>query len=439
MTIDKNNCEAYFLDYYEGNLSKEGVEEMFAFLVLNPEMREVFDSYDEVSFSPDKQISFEGKSDLKKSDVMVDGINENNYEEYFVSEVERILSAEEKIALGSFLTLHPEKAEELEMLKLAILVPDESIVFEQKASLHKSILVSAENFEEMAIASVEGLLNDEEEKVLAVSITASVEQQKSFALYQQTKLTADTNIVFEDKASLKRRAGAFWWTPNVQFAAAAAVILFIGILFWNYSGNSTPDKNTFALIDSTPKNKIQNSTPKNQLANTSVADTSSTAQVNSHPHHKALANVVYMPAPVKENVAKDKMIAIVGARKNLSLKSSKVNPGVDFSDTYYSYTDFSPSPQAPVASNAISVRQAAMRWMKRKLDGGTEAQTTSEETYTAKANSTAKNGNVSAFDLTSSAVAALGNATGANIRLGQESEGTVLTLGKYDFVLSKNN
>src|SRR6185436_6332900 len=96
MKIDRENCEAWFLDYYEGNLSKEGVDELYAFLALNPDMREVFDSYDEVSFSPDNKIHFEEKGDLKKSVVIPEGINESNYEEYFVGAIENVLSEKEK-------------------------------------------------------------------------------------------------------------------------------------------------------------------------------------------------------------------------------------------------------------------------------------------------------------------------------------------------------
>ncbi|HET6989975.1 MAG TPA: hypothetical protein VFJ43_01575, partial [Bacteroidia bacterium] len=213
MKINKDNCEAFFLDYYEGNLSKEGVEELFAFLTLNPEMRELFDSYDEVSFSPDKQIQFEGKAGLKKSVDSSDGINESNYEEYFVSEVEGLLNAEEKAQLEKFIVLNPAKRNELELLRETILKPDTSVVFEDKNSLMKSVFVTEANFDELAVSSMEGLLNPEEEKVFTASLAANPEQQKSFELYKQTKLSADTSIVFEDKESLKRKEndrGGLW-------------------------------------------------------------------------------------------------------------------------------------------------------------------------------------------------------------------------------------
>ena len=122
MKISNGNCEAWFLDYYEGNLSKEGVEELFSFLVLNPDLRDLFDSYEDVSFSPDKHIKFDWKSELKKPMDVAIGINESNFEEYFVSHVEGVLNANEEAEVEKFLLQFPEKRAELELLQKAILI-----------------------------------------------------------------------------------------------------------------------------------------------------------------------------------------------------------------------------------------------------------------------------------------------------------------------------
>ncbi len=448
MKINNGNCEAWFLDFYEGNLSKEGVEELFAFLVLNPEMRDLFDSYEEVSFSPDKHIKFDWKSELKKPMDVVLGINESNYEEYFVSHVEGLLNANEEAEIEKFLLQFPEKRAELELLQQAVLIPDEHIVFEHKASLHKSVLVSAENFDEMAIASVEGLLNSEEEKELAASLSANAEQQKNYSLYQQTKLSADASVVFEDKESLKRKdRGAFWWIVDTRFAAAAAVALLIGIFFWNYSSEDSID--TIASKNGVDSSNIAksnpNSTPKTNRVIAPVNPSQNPVAVvpenNSVQKEKAevvipkkqFASTDVLPVAVKN--AKEQMALIKTTNEKLSL-STNVNPRVDFSDTYYSTAIYSKTASAETSPTAsISPRQAAMRWMKKKLD---RAPVNDEEdaTYIA-ANTINKNENVSGFDLTSSAVAALGSATGSNLRLGHEPEGTVLTIGKYELLLSR--
>ncbi len=450
MKINNGNCEAWFLDYYEGNLSKEGVEELFSFLVLNPELRDLFDSYEDVSFSPDKHIKFDWKSELKKPMDVAIGINESNFEEYFVSHVEGVLNANEEAEVEKFLLQFPEKRAELELLQKAILIPEEHIVFEHKASLHKSVLVSEENFDEMAIASVEGLLNSEEEKELAASLFVNAEQQRNYSLYRQTKLSADASIVFEDKESLKRKdRGAFWWIVDTRFAAAAAVALLIGIFFWNYQGNDAI--NTIASNDPVDSSNIAKSNsksipksnpvidpvnpPKDAVVIAPENDFIQKEKVEVVIPKKQLATIDVVPAAVKNT--KEPMALINTTDKKLSLRTS-VNLRVDFSDTYYSTAIYNKTASAEASPTAsISPRQAAMRWMKKKLDR-TPAEGDEEQIYIA-GTSAGTNGDVSGFDLTSSAVSALGNATGANLRLGHESEGTVLTVGKYEVLLSRNN
>lgn len=444
MKINKNNCEAFFLDYYEGNLSKEGVDELFSFLILNPEMREVFDSYEEVSFSPDKQIHFDGKADLKKTVQMPGGINELNYEEYFVSEVEGLLNAEEQIALENFIALHPSKQSELDLLRKVILVPDETVVFEHKSSLMKSVLVAEANFEEMAISSMEGLLNVEEEKAFANSLVENVDQQKAYALYQQTKLSPDLSVVFEDKDSLKREEndrGVFWWMLDIRFATAAVVALLLGIFFWNYSGNDTENgRGSIAKVDSSKNKNGVNPTPKSkdQLANNGLNN--SIPKViephNNLNHPKQIANQIAIPS----HLAKDNSSFVSLVRNNKTLKLANASdPQVEFSDAYYNYANFQ-SP-TPLANNDISLQQAAMRWMKKKLErksnNSLDDMQDENAAYSTFAANNKKN-DVTGFDLTSSAVDRLSDATGANFHLGKEPEGTFLTVGKYHLWLNRN-
>ncbi|MDQ3109881.1 MAG: hypothetical protein M3R17_08290 [Bacteroidota bacterium] len=445
MKINSENCEAWFLDYYEGNLSKEREEELFAFLALNPELHELFSSYDEVSFSPDKHIHFDWKQELKKPVGVHEGISESNYEEYFVSYVEGLLNADEKAVVEKFILQFPARRGEFEMLQNAILLPDEKIVFEHKESLRKSILVTPENFEELAIASMEGLLNAGEENAFAASMAVNTEQQKTYEAYQQTKLSPDTSIVFEDKELLKRKdRGAFWWLVDTRFAAAAAITLLMGIFYWNYSRNETitikndgfvaarDSGKSAPLIDPlTPEsNKIANST----TTNSTTANKDVKAEVKNDVPVKKDLNPSVNPVAVKEN----KQIAEIYRTSGPGLLlNTNVNPQVDFSDTYYSTLHSGPASEPVAARTIVSARQAAMRWMKNKLDR-TPAKNEQEDVYLAQEN-TSGNGNVSGFDLTSSAVSALGNATGANLRLGHETEGTVLTVGKYELLLNRNN
>ncbi len=65
MKIDKHNCEAVFLDYYEKNLSPMEVAEMLFFLEENPEMKKVFENYEAIVLEHEK-INFPDKESIKK-------------------------------------------------------------------------------------------------------------------------------------------------------------------------------------------------------------------------------------------------------------------------------------------------------------------------------------------------------------------------------------
>lgn len=65
--ITKENIEAYLLDLIEGNLSPDEVKELEAFLMDNPQYKEMIDGYDSsLVLMADKNIKFEDKESLKR-------------------------------------------------------------------------------------------------------------------------------------------------------------------------------------------------------------------------------------------------------------------------------------------------------------------------------------------------------------------------------------
>lgn len=503
--INRNNAEAWFLDYYEGRLSKEGVEELFAFLVLNPDLREVFDSYDAVAFSPDSKVTFDLKDVLKKQAPPADGISGSNYEEFMVGAVEGTLNANEQQLLDTFLAQHPDKRKELELLRRAILEPEENIVFEGKDALKKSALVTEENFaeyavaaidgelsgealaqfnaflaahpelekeyalfaqtklqpetdvmfeakaslkktplvvteenfEETAIASVEGLLNADAEKSLAAFVAAHPARQKEYALFEQAKLEADTAIVFDDKESLKRKdRGAFWWLLDIRFSAAAAIALLIGI-YWFSANDAVVDTNGGGTIAGVDTAKTKNN---NTIA--PVAPGSQLADVNTDAVKENSAPAAGSTTVKKENGA-TVTPAVKEAREPFTAIAANTNlPAIDAN---YDGAVSMPVAYVPAitdnvtghATASLTPGQYAMRWAKKQLD----RRPGEDENYTAAQDALAyqgENHEVTAFDLTSSAVNRVGHATGANLHLGKEVEGTVLTVGKYRVFLSRN-
>ncbi|MCB0402727.1 MAG: hypothetical protein KDD41_11625 [Flavobacteriales bacterium] len=128
--IDKNNYEAYLLDYLEGNLSPELRAELLLFFEAHPELREDLDEFELFTIAPEP-TSFAQKESLK---VEEDRIGIINYEEALIGEIEGENSPETSAGLAAFLQAHPEKQAELEAYQKTRLIAP-AITFNDKAAL----------------------------------------------------------------------------------------------------------------------------------------------------------------------------------------------------------------------------------------------------------------------------------------------------------------
>jgi hypothetical protein len=138
MGINKENYEAYFLDYQEGTLSTEQVAELMVFLEMYPELKEDLESFELVNVLPDANVQFENKGFLKKkAHLPTQNINSNNYETWLVADMEGDLSDNDKSELNEFLKKNPAAMLELNFFRKTKLLP-ESLVFENKQTLKKS-------------------------------------------------------------------------------------------------------------------------------------------------------------------------------------------------------------------------------------------------------------------------------------------------------------
>ena len=230
MNINKNNYEAFFLDYHEGNLSPQQVADLLLFVEQHPELREEFESFENVTLDDLSTISFDLKSSLKKE------ITLENREEYFIRSIENTLTPAEKNLLEAFIKQHPQFLKELELFQKTIVPADTTIVFENKEALQKSTA------DDLLIASMEGLLTKQESIFLNQQLAVDAEMQHHYSLYKQTKLVADTTIVFENKEELKREERKI--IPFYFYVAAAASIALLIGMFFLY--NSTTQEQTFA-------------------------------------------------------------------------------------------------------------------------------------------------------------------------------------------------
>src|SRR6218665_1280814 len=138
MNINKHNYEAFFLDYHEGNLTPQQVAELLLFVEQHPELKEAFESFENISLEDFELPSFEFKAGLKKE------ITEENKDTYFIGAVENTLTPAEQQLLDNFLKQHPRFLPELALYKKTKLSADPAIVFEDKATL-KDIAVTTDH------------------------------------------------------------------------------------------------------------------------------------------------------------------------------------------------------------------------------------------------------------------------------------------------------
>lgn len=175
-------------------------------------------------------------------------INIHNYEAYLLDYSEGNLSDELQMELELFLIQHPELDIDLSDLS-PVSVEVEQISFTDKQYLKKTSadLVSETQF----IAYVEDQLSSDGKLHVEKSCLNDQLLAKELTLYQHTVAVADTNIVYPNKAELKRKAKIIWFDfTATQFAAAASVLFVIGLfIFWPKS-NSTSSETLVASNDS---------------------------------------------------------------------------------------------------------------------------------------------------------------------------------------------
>jgi hypothetical protein len=239
MKINKHNYEAFFLDYHEGNLTPQQVADLLLFVEQNPQLKEEFESFENIMLEDYSSYNFSNKQELKKE------ISLQNQEEYFIRSVEGTLNKTEEQLLNNYLKQHPQFLPEFGLFQKTKLVADSTIVFEGKENL-KRIPETADN---LLISAVEGLLSKEESTLLKQQLIVDSLMNQEFKLYQQTKLQADPAVVYKNKEELKRKnrktIPLFYYISGV----AAAVLLLFG-LFTFFNNGKAPEPGL--AVETTP-------------------------------------------------------------------------------------------------------------------------------------------------------------------------------------------
>lgn len=136
MDINRNNYEEYFLLYADNELTDSEKAEVLMFVKQHKDLEEEFRMIHHTISKPDASVQLTDKSFLFRNDI--EGfINKKNYEEVFVLYHDNELTKKEKLETEEFLSLHKELKDEFDLIGLARLTPESSVVFPNKKLLYK--------------------------------------------------------------------------------------------------------------------------------------------------------------------------------------------------------------------------------------------------------------------------------------------------------------
>ena len=132
MKINRNNYEAFFIDYLEGNLDEKLVDDFIEFLQQNGDLKEELSLFETVSIGQE-EMTFSKKELLLKEKYDI----ESEFNQAAIARLEGDISEFEKTEFENYLTAHPEQQKEAELFNKTKLQPDKSLVFSKKKKLFR--------------------------------------------------------------------------------------------------------------------------------------------------------------------------------------------------------------------------------------------------------------------------------------------------------------
>jgi hypothetical protein len=197
-------------------------------------------------------------------------ITRDNYEAWFLDYHEGTLTESQMAELLDFLVLNPDLAEEFKSFDIIGLEADTDTVFAQKDYLKKPFDASLtdEVEEKHLIAWYEGDLTDAEKSKVNQAIAGNPEMRRNFSLYGLSRLQPETTVVYPNKQELKKYVLGGYTTYIRQFAAAAAVVVFIATIYF-----MIPDiSNSGDVAVTTPEETVNQKQPDDQQQQSVIAE-----------------------------------------------------------------------------------------------------------------------------------------------------------------------
>jgi hypothetical protein len=139
MKINRNNYEIYFLDYFEGELQKEQIDELMQFLEANLDLKKEFSMFENISIDMDDdrhiELDPDIKNSFKKEETNLSAINLQNYTNFFIAYHEDDLQENIKKDVEIFVENNKQLESEFLLFGKLQLKPDTHITYPKKQSL----------------------------------------------------------------------------------------------------------------------------------------------------------------------------------------------------------------------------------------------------------------------------------------------------------------
>lgn len=136
MDINRNNYEAFFLDYAEGNLTAEQEELVRRFLTFNPDLREELEAFAVINITPEN-LEFPLKEKMRRFvPGTEDPFTPENFEMFCIAYLEGDLNENQANDFLDYINQDEKAASELERFRSAYF-PAERIPFPGKNSLKR--------------------------------------------------------------------------------------------------------------------------------------------------------------------------------------------------------------------------------------------------------------------------------------------------------------
>lgn len=132
MKINRSNYEIYFLDYLDGNLPDNQIDEFLDFLEKNPDLHEELKSVSEIKLSPGQE-TFQQKEILLKDGKS--GVSEFDYQA--VAYLEGDLEGDDEKTFVETITKDEAQEKQFDLFLKTKLHPDPQVVFPDKEKLYR--------------------------------------------------------------------------------------------------------------------------------------------------------------------------------------------------------------------------------------------------------------------------------------------------------------